>query len=105
MGEDVILDFVVVNEDRDADGWTFEEAGVVVDLTSVVLADEDAVLDFFDAGKDVADKTSAFEEVNVVVDAVLRLEETVERRVDRGLVLEDVEEIVIADDDVVPEVL
>ena len=105
MGDDVILDFVVVNEDRAADGWTFEEAGVVVDLSSVVLANEDAVLDFFDAGEDVADKTSAFGEVNVVVDAVLRLVETLDRRVDRGLVLEDVEEMMIADDDVVSEVL
>lgn len=126
MGDDVILDFVVVNEDRIVDGWTFEEAGIVADvifrlkeevgrrvdggsvpeiLEEVFIADEDAVLDLFDKGEDVFDEASAFAEADVVVDFVLRLDETMERRVDRGLVLEDVEEIVISDDDVAPEIL
>ena len=119
VGADVILVFIVVDEDS-VDGWTLKEAEDVADLVSrldeevgrrvdddLVPEDlekvnaNDAVLDFFDADEGVVDETSAFEEADVVADAILTLDETVERRVDRGLVLE---ERVRADDEVVPEV-
>lgn len=127
VGDDVILDFVVVDEeDRTVDSWTIEEAEVVANVVSRLeeetgrsvddglvsrnleelgSADEDAVLDLSNVGEDVVDGNSAFEEADFVADTVLILDEAVERRVDGGLMLEDVEEIVSVDDDVALELL
>ena len=125
-GDDVILDFVGVGEDRNVDDWTFEEADVVADVVSrleeevgrrldddpvleniekVVGADDDAVLNSFDVGEDIVDETSTFEDSSVIVDVCLRLEEEVVGRVDEDSVLEDTEEVVSADDDIVPKAL
>lgn len=125
-GDDVILDFVVVGEDRNVDDWTFEEADVVADVVSrleeevgrrldedpvleslekVVSADDDVVLNSFDVSDDIVDETSTLEDSSVVVDVFLTLEKEVVGRVDEDSVLEDTEEVVRADDDIIPEAL